>query len=242
MLIVLVAILPLALGQAQFGIIPGSPPLCSIPKNEYNTPGYCEEGQIACHGGFDVKVFDGEKYGCKRDDICYTKPPQCPSFYCPTYCLPEAGYHFCPTGVDVNGCPMGPGGCTWRSEHETCPLVCRPRCDWEGGHTLCPHGEDSNGCDLGHHCALACDCLQENTVYKGMSLGGKIENIGSAYECQRECQNNEDCQFFTWNSGTGPGNWNKKNANTCWLKKGLGTVKVDCGKKCDGKVSGPKNC
>ena len=134
----------------------GSPPLCSIPKNEYNTPGYCEEGQIACHGGFDVKVFDGEKYGCKRDDICYTKPPQCPSFYCPTYCLPEAGYHFCPTGVDVKGCPMGPGGCTWRSEHETCPLVCRPRCDWEGGHTLCPHGEDSNGCDLGHHCALAC--------------------------------------------------------------------------------------
>merc|ERR1719450_1234840 len=46
-----------------------------------------------------------------------------------------------------------------------------------------------------------------------------MENIGSAYECQRECQNNEDCQFFTWNSGTGPGNWNKKNANTCWLKK-----------------------
>jgi len=248
MLIVLAAILPLALGGIWDvpDIYPGDG-ICPQPKNEYNTPNYCEEGQISCSGGWDVliKEFNGVDYkiGCKADDICYdTKRDQCSTFYCPATCVPEAGEYFCPHGDDVNGCPMGPGSCTYRTGEETCPPLCRPRCDWEGGHTLCPHGEDSNGCSLGHHCAFTCDCLQENTMYKGKALGGKIENIGSAYECQRECQNNEECEFFTWNSGTGPGKWNKKNANTCWLKKGLGTVKADCGKKCDGKVSGPKNC
>ena len=79
-------------------------------------------------------------------------------------------------------------------------------------------------------------------MYKGTPVGTKIENVTSAYECQSKCLMSHDCEFFTWNSGTGAGNWNKKNKNTCWLKKDKGTVKENCGKKCQGKVSGPKYC
>ena len=135
--------------------------ICPQPKNEYNTPNYCEEGQVSCSGGWDVLIhnFNGVDYkiGCKADDVCYdTKRDQCSTFYCPATCVPEAGEYFCPHGNDVNGCPMGPGSCTYRTGEETCPPLCRPRCDWDGGHTLCPHGEDSNGCSLGHHCAFTC--------------------------------------------------------------------------------------
>ena len=48
------------------------------------------------------------------------------------------------------------------------------------------------------------------------------------------------CEYFVWNSGTGPGKWNKKMKNTCWLKKKKGDVRR---RKTDaGKISGPKKC
>jgi len=91
------------------------------------------------------------------------------------------------------------------------------------------------------------DCLEENTHYKGGAIkrpGKKyrLKNIESAEECQLECQANTECQFFTWNSGTGPGRWNKRMKNTCWLKKEKVKVLKDCGKRCTGRVSGPKFC
>merc|ERR1711963_454417 len=91
------------------------------------------------------------------------------------------------------------------------------------------------------------DCLEENTHYKGGPVKKpakkyRLKDIQSAEECQLECQANTDCEAFTWNSGTGPGRWNKRMKNTCWLKKAKGKVMKDCGKRCTGRVSGPKFC
>ena len=69
-----------------------------------------------------------------------------------------------------------------------------------------------------------------------------MKNIKSATECQQKCQENSDCLFFTWNSGTGGGSWNTKMKNTCWLKKEKDEVEKDCGRNCAGRVSGPKDC
>ena len=69
-----------------------------------------------------------------------------------------------------------------------------------------------------------------------------MKNIESATECQQKCQENPDCLFFTWNSGTGGGSWNTKMKNTCWLKKEKDEVEKDCGIRCTGRVSGPKDC
>ena len=97
------------------------------------------------------------------------------------------------------------------------------------------------------HFSQSQDCLEENTHYKGGAIkrpGKKylLKNIESAEACQLECQANAECLFFTWNSGTGPGRWNKRMKNTCWLKKEKKNVLKDCGKRCTGRVSGPKFC
>ena len=69
-----------------------------------------------------------------------------------------------------------------------------------------------------------------------------MKDIESATECQEKCQENPDCLFFTWNSGTGGGSWNTKMKNTCWLKKEKVVVQKDCGRSCAGRVSRPKDC
>ena len=76
-----------------------------------------------------------------------------------------------------------------------------------------------------------------------------------------KCREVKNCNSFIWNSGKGPGKKNKKNRNTCWLKKNkrinmkglFGSrqernnkknlfenrhVKKNCGKKCAGKIAG----
>ena len=87
-------------------------------------------------------------------------------------------------------------------------------------------------------------CFEEDTVYKGEPLKevNPIKDVESALDCQVQCQENPDCEYFTWNSGTGGGKWNKKNANTCWLKSTQGNIKMNCGKKCTGRTSGAKFC
>jgi len=88
------------------------------------------------------------------------------------------------------------------------------------------------------------ECFSANTFYRGSSVTGKheIENINSSKECQKECQEHPKCNFFTWNAGTGPGRWNKKNKYTCWLKTESGRVQENCERKCNGNISGPKSC
>jgi len=91
------------------------------------------------------------------------------------------------------------------------------------------------------------DCLEEGTHYVGGDIKEpakkyRLKNIESATECQQKCQENPDCLFFTWNSGTAGGSWNTKMKNTCWLKKEKDEVLKDCGIRCAGRVSGPKDC
>ena len=54
----------------------------------------------------------------------------------------------------------------------------------------------------------------------------------SAADCQKECQKDKDCRFWTWNSP----NFRKKK-NTCWLKAGKGEERT-----VSGKISGPRTC
>ena len=88
------------------------------------------------------------------------------------------------------------------------------------------------------------DCFLDNGYYRGSRVNGKhkIKNIQSPLDCQNLCFEHPECNFFTWNSGTGPGKWNKKNKNTCWLKSDAGKILENCGRRCNGKISGPKNC
>ena len=79
----------------------------------------------------------------------------------------------------------------------------------------------------------------EDTTYEGDLVDGenRINNIGSAYECQVKCQEHQECKYFVW----------KKKSKRCSLKKiptkgNLAGIIDGCGKKCKGKVTGPKFC
>ena len=80
------------------------------------------------------------------------------------------------------------------------------------------------------------NCFEEDIVYAGEPVDGidnkYIANITSAKDCQKECQNNDACKFWTWNSPNF-----KRNKNTCWLKAGKGTERTKAG-----KISGRKTC
>ena len=86
-------------------------------------------------------------------------------------------------------------------------------------------------------------CYSRDTTYTRDPVRGiknfHITGITSLEDCQEECVKDPDCNFFTWNS---PDFWKANKRNTCWLKAGKGEIKEDCGKKCTGKISGPKKC
>ena len=88
------------------------------------------------------------------------------------------------------------------------------------------------------------DCFTDNTYYRGSRVSGKhkIKKISNPLDCQKKCQGNLECNYFTWNSGTGPGKWNKKNKNSCFLQKDNGNTLKNCGRRCNGSISGPKIC
>ena len=70
-----------------------------------------------------------------------------------------------------------------------------------------------------------------------------IKNIMSPKDCQAECMNDDDCNYWTWLGPDIKGTQAKDIArrNTCWLQSGMGQKKSNC-KWCHGKVSGPKTC
>ena len=86
-------------------------------------------------------------------------------------------------------------------------------------------------------------CYSSDTTYTGNPVRGiknfHIKGITSLEDCQEECVKDPDCNFFTWNS---PDFRKPNRRNTCWLQAGKGTIKQNCGKKCTGKISGPKIC
>ena len=74
---------------------------------------------------------------------------------------------------------------------------------------------------------------------RGIQGGYFIQDIDSAEGCQEECVNDPDCNYFTWNS---PAFRVQRQRQKCWLKAGKGTIMTDCGRRCTGKISGPKTC
>ena len=93
-------------------------------------------------------------------------------------------------------------------------------------------------------------CYSNDTAIKGEAIKGKhpIRNVETFNCCMIKCREVKNCNSFIWNSGKGPGKKNKKNRNTCWLKKNKRSnmknllkeahVKKNCGKKCAGKIAG----
>ena len=60
-----------------------------------------------------------------------------------------------------------------------------------------------------------------------------ITQIYSAEDCQLQCQQDADCQFWVWNSPS----YSHGNINTCWLKASNTKSRARTG-----KISGPKDC
>jgi len=146
--------------------------------------------------------------------------------------------------VDGNSWPnFGRGD--WNSQIWFDDLMCTGE---ESNLFNCIHRGVRNGdCNHNGDVGVVCEqpCYDLDTQFKGEPVfeRGKdnaLTNIMSAYECQKKCEQIPICQYFTWNSGTGPGRWNKKNENTCWLK--TNKAKVMRRNKDSGKISGPKKC
>jgi len=138
---------------------------------------------------------------------------------------------------------FGPGD--WDSKIWLSELMCTGE---ESNLFDCVHrGVGAGECDHNSDVGVVCEqpCYDVDAAFKGAAVFEyKFDNVfydvKSAYDCQKECQRWAGCEYFTWNSGTGPGRWNKKNANTCWLKRDK--VKVMQRNKDSGKISGPREC
>ena len=79
-------------------------------------------------------------------------------------------------------------------------------------------------------------CFEMDTGYLGSPRGsngvGRVTDITSPYECQVACQNDESCEFWTWNSP----DWRSRQG-TCFFKDDTsGRVQ---GQSHAGRVSGP---
>jgi len=82
-------------------------------------------------------------------------------------------------------------------------------------------------------------CFEFDTGYLGQPRGsngvGKQFDVASAFDCQKACQDDGTCQYWTWN---GP-DWRNRNG-VCWFKNSMeGRVQ---GTRQAGRVSGPAYC
>ena len=84
--------------------------------------------------------------------------------------------------------------------------------------------------------SLSGACFESHTSYAGFPLvPNAIKNIDTVESCQHKCQENAECEYFTW-----IGHNAIKNKNSCHLKSAMGTVGTD--NKQQGKLSGAKYC
>ena len=68
-------------------------------------------------------------------------------------------------------------------------------------------------------------CFEQNTDFLGNDVGAKeMDLFSDEYDCQKECQNYDSCNYWTWTS-------------KCWMKNS------DSGRVSkNGAISGPKFC
>lgn len=77
-------------------------------------------------------------------------------------------------------------------------------------------------------------CFDHNIDYYGNDIKKGELRVKSVKGCQLECQNNDECKYFSYEKNKN--NSNKK--NKCWLK----TKKTDDIRKDNKRISGPKYC
>ena len=63
-----------------------------------------------------------------------------------------------------------------------------------------------------------------------------MEDVATAFDCQTECQNKEECNNWIWNSPD-----HERNPNVCWLKKAETEPSIGTAGDIN-RVSGPKFC
>jgi len=81
-------------------------------------------------------------------------------------------------------------------------------------------------------------CFQyDTTIGRGKGNGaGKKEDVPSALACQKECQMNDECNFWVWNEPE-----HRRNPFGCWMKKAA--TEPSRKRRDEHRVSGPKeNC
>ena len=77
---------------------------------------------------------------------------------------------------------------------------------------------------------LLLECFANDLDSEGNDIQSAIEGIASAADCQKLCNNNVDCNYFTYGSTVHSGN--------CWLKSEKATILSSY----PGLISGPKIC
>lgn len=78
------------------------------------------------------------------------------------------------------------------------------------------------------------ECYSKDIDYYGHDIGRK-KDLKSANECQKQCQSDSKCHFWTWGSPKAKG----KRKLKCYLKNKKATKGTS---KQIGVVSGPKFC
>ena len=74
------------------------------------------------------------------------------------------------------------------------------------------------------------DCFNNDLDSYGNDIGSAIKDVSSAAACQKLCNSNADCNYFTYGKTVYSGN--------CWLK----SKKVTPLTSAPGIISGPKTC
>ena len=74
------------------------------------------------------------------------------------------------------------------------------------------------------------DCFNNDLDSYGNDIGSAIKDVSSAAACQKLCNSNADCNYFTYGKTVYSGN--------CWLK----SKKLTPLTSAPGLISGPKTC
>lgn len=227
------------------------------------------ECQKACQAKSNCEywTWNGPDWRSKNG-VCYFKsstegrlqgPNQAGRISGPAYCDCFAYDTSIGRGKQVNGAGNGAGA----KEDVPTPFACQQECQMNDDCNVwiwndADHAKNPNKCWMKKAATEPtvgqandihrisgpkfCDCFAHNaTIGRGRNNGaGKVEDVGSALECQMHCQMTEECNAFIWN-----GPEHKRNPNVCWMKtavEGDGIRNTYNQKKDQHRVSGPKFC
>jgi len=178
---------------------------CSVGRGDCDSDSHCQAG-LKC--GKDNCVKFSYDFPCSGYDCCYD--PNVPK------CGPgNADWACC---SETNKCGEGLGDCDSDSQCEE-----GLKCGKDNCHDYGTFPSSSYDCCF----KPSGSCFEQNKDFYGNDVGSKV--VSDEYDCQKECQNHDSCNYWTWTShGT---------FNVCWMKNS------DSGRKSkNGAISGPKFC